>query len=294
MFNIHPKCFKVIHIYFTEATSSVDKRLIDQAMGMARQMAPSEFAEVASDPQLQEEIARTILDFNALSREFLIGEKYDSRSVETKLAKHLPKRRIDQIKNSLQIPTIKLKIEMKNNLYYVERWSSGGEMSSPRPLKTKGDVNWAKSLQYASILTEGVMLFASIVDIGFNATNSEAIDNAVKALEKYAGQLPNTFITFVQNWQESDANICKKALALTQLIAECLKFSVSVIFDILRGLMETMTRREMIFALARFCVLFVSTEIPLLPMVCLAAADASDFYVKIKNVMKLSDIEKTL
>ena len=130
-----------------------------------KKYSPDDYAKIESDPHLKEattEVARSAaaeeVDFDL---EFL---QNPGEEVVGLLTDRLSEERIQMIKEAFSIPTFDMEVihyKRKRGVHplaRVEFRMDGEEFLPPIELVTPDNINWAKILQYASIVIEAVML----------------------------------------------------------------------------------------------------------------------------------------
>ncbi|XP_041375119.1 uncharacterized protein LOC121387995 [Gigantopelta aegis] len=294
------QCVRVEQHEPASMASYYDKSVVDKTMEEAQKWAPSEFVEINRDLKLKERVLKAATDVieehSRLNKQIGSCLEQDPSAIETTLSEHLPSGRIDKIKEGLLVLTFEMSIVSMNGTYYVHTQIGGEELYPPRQLRSKGDIDWAIVLQYASILIEAVMLLMSVVGIHVSINKiqmKKTTETVVNAINRYGGLL-NNLVKFIEAWTKSGESLKLKAIALFKLLLQCYKSSYGIIAEIIKGLLEGTDPVGWVFICVSVLALFATGGTAITVMIILALKNAYKFVVKIENVLALRDKGKNM
>ena len=279
--------------------AATDHDIIDKAIaGSLKDLqtrAPDEFRKLTQD-QLEE--LKTAAR-NAAEEEVKLSKVLHASlshgEIESILEKHLPKERVELIKNGLTIPTYQMRLSKQPEGHVrVDITRDGTELMPSFLLSTNADLLKASWIQIASIVVEAVLLVLSAVGVKVSA------DKYVikKVAEEIVGTIESSSLLqqAVKQLEEAfqSGSAWEKAKAIFYLIKD--SYSAGILWQIIKGLCENMSTSDWIKTAA-----IVSAEIiaalatdgaALIAKIVLALNSAYEFIKKLTNLQELNAMKK--
>ena len=281
-----------------ESQSDVVQRAVDTALADIKKFAPNEFRELEANPAQRQAVIKAAKE--AAAEHLKLAEEFRTRpseNVAERLAKHLPKHRLELIETGLQVPTYRLDISKKDDgHYWVDITRDGKEFMPSRKLNTVESVNATSWIQIASIVIEAVLLVLQAVGIKV-AVSEQAImktaEEIIPVIES-SSQLQKA----VQALEEAakGGSMYEIAKAIFGLIKD--SYSASILWKIIKGLCSNMSTWDWIktagIVSAMIVAALATDGVALIAKVVLALNSAYEFIKKLTNLQELNAIKSGL
>lgn len=280
--------------------ASIINQSVEDSMLELEQYAPEEYKAIVADPMLDEEIREAAS--KAASEEVKLAEEFAIRpdeDIRKRLEKYLPEDGIKLIEESLTIPTFSMEIIENSPGTYVAQFTREGEEFLPEiELNTAADIDWAKIIQYASIVIEAVML--AMQAAGIKASVSRSTMNAtVKETAKtikQASEFRRAIHAFTISWRKAGSSKLGRARAIVTLLSETK--AAGILWTIIKSLFRNMSWWEWIKTAAMVSAMLIASlasgGAALVAKIVLALFAAAALVQKIANVVKLEEIEERM
>ena len=273
---------------------------VQEALALIEKNAPEEFSKLNADRKSKDAITKAAM--TAAEEEVKLAHEFASRpeqDIRKRLAKHLPEDRIKLIEEALSIPTFRMEItKMKSGKYLVQLKRGDKEFLPSRELATLADIDWAKIMQYASIVVEAVLLVMQAVGIGVSVsakTMKATIEATAEAIQR-SSAFQRAIEAFVTEWNEAGGSAWAKAKALFHLIKDT--FAAGLLWTIIKSLCSNMKWYDWLETAAKVSAMIIAalaTEgAALIAKIALTVLAAVDFAKKIANLAQLEEIKKSL
>ena len=247
----------------TMASKELIEQSIKETFQEIKKRAPDDYAKIESDPHLKEattEAARSAaaeeVDFD---REFL---QNPGEEVVGLLTDNLSEERIQMIKEAFSIPTFDMEVihykrkRGVHSLGRVEFMMEGEEFLPPIELVTPDNINWAKILQYASIVIEAVMLAMQAAGIKVavsKRTMQAAVKETARAI-KESSVMQKALQSFLKSWKGAGGSNWAKAKAIFFLLKD--SSAAGLFWTIVKSLCKEMSWWDWIKTAAQVNALF--------------------------------------
>lgn len=278
---------------------------VEGALHQMAQYAPEEYSAMRDDPMIEESIREAARAAAAeevrLAHEFAIRPGQDIRK---RLAKHLPEDGIKLIEEALTIPTFNMEITQNSvGTHFVQLTREGEEFLPGRELSAgyRGqydDINWAKIMQYASIVVEAVMLALQAVGVKASVSSSTTkatIEETAQTIEK-SSVFQKAIQAFISSWKKAGSSSMSKAKAIFYLLKDTM--AAGILWTIIKSLFKNMSWWEWTKTAAMVSAMIIAslaTEgAALIAKIALALVAAAGLAKKIANVVKLEEIEESM
>ena len=281
-----------------ESQSDVVQRAVDTALADIKKFAPNEFRELEANPAQKQAVIKAAKE--AAVEHLKLAEEFRTRpseNVAERLAKHLPKHRLELIETGLQVPTYRLDISKKDDgHHWVDITRDGKEFMPSRKLNTVESVNATSWIQIASIVVEAVLLVLQAVGIKV-AVSEQAImktaEEIIPVIES-SSQLQKA----VQALEEAakGGSMYEIAKAIFALIKD--SYSASILWKIIKGLCSNMSTWDWVktagIVSAMIVAALATDGVALIAKVLLALNSAYEFIKKLTNLQELKAIKSGL
>ena len=273
---------------------------VEGALEQIKNNAPGEFYKMNADPKLKATITEAAR--YAAEEELKLAREFASRpdqDIRNRLAMHLPEYRVKLIEEALSIPTFRMEINKKRSGNYQVDLKRGDEEFLPsRELRSLEDIDWAKIMQYASIVVEGVMLVLQAVGIKASVSSSTVkatVEDTAKAIQE-SSVMQKAIQAFIKAWKEAGGSASAKAKAIFFLLKN--SYGAGILWKIIKSLCSNMSTWDWIKTAATVTAMIIASlatdGVALIAKIALAVVAAADFAKKIANVVKLEEIQQTL
>ena len=263
-----------------------------------RREAPKEFRELEANPAKKQAIVKAAQE--AALEHLKIADDLRDRPLENvaeRLAKHLPKHRLDLIETGLQVPTYRLDISKKDDgHHWVDITRDGKEFMPSRKLNTVESVNATSWIQKASIIVEAVML--AVQAVGIEVAISEQVIMKTAEELKPVIQSSSQLNRAIQALEEATQGGSKYeiAKAIFNLIKD--SYSASILWKIIKGLCSNMSTwdwiKTAVVVTAMIFVALATDGLALIAKIVLALDSAYEFKKKLTNLQELKVIRSGL
>ncbi|KAJ8257286.1 hypothetical protein GJAV_G00183970 [Gymnothorax javanicus] len=281
---------------WSDTEVAIIEKAVQEALEQIQKNAPEEYTKLNADPEKKKavtEAARYAAGEQVkLAKEFA-GQPDD---IAERLAKHLPQSRIMTLRKGLEFPTFRMDIIKKDDgIYWVERTREGIALEPARALHSSVDIDWAKIMQYASIVVEAVALVMSAVGISISpssAATERAIEEVAEAIRR-STKLQRALDAFVEAWNSAGGNAFAKAKAIFQLLKDT--YAAGILWTIIKALCRNMAWYDWLETAAKVTAMIVAAlatdGAALIAEIALIVLNAVDFARKIANLIQLKAIK---
>lgn len=282
-----------------ETKKGIINESVEDTMLELEQHAPDEYKAVMNDPALEDYIReaakRAAIEEVKLADEFAIRPDQDIRK---RFEKYLPEDGIKLIEEALTIPTFSMEIIENSPGKYLAQITSEGEEFLPEiELKTLDDINWAKILQYASIVIEAVMLAMQAAGIKASVSRSTmkaTIKETAQTIKK-ASEFRRAIQAFTNSWRKTGSKY-GRAKAIVTLLNETK--AAGILWTIIKSLFRNMSWWGWLKTAATVSAMLIASlasgGAALVAKIVLALFAAAALVQKIANVVKLEEIEESM
>jgi hypothetical protein len=216
-----------------------------------------------------------------------------------RLRKHLPEERIKLIQAGLSLPTYRLDITKSRQGHFTVSSKRGDEMFlASRNLMTMADIDWAKIMQYASIVVEGVMLVMSAIGISPSPSSGaieKATEDVAQAL-KNSSKFEKAIEAFVQAWDSAGGSAYQKAKAIFYLMKDT--YSAGLLWTVIKAVCSEMKWYDWLEVSAKVSAMLIAAlatdGAALIAEIALVVLSAVDFARKLANLSQLEKIKSSM
>ena len=280
--------------------ASIIHQSVEDAMLELEQHAPNEYKAMTNDPMMEDYIreaaSRAAREELKLAKEFAIRPDQDIRK---RFEKYLPEDGIKLIEESLTIPTFSMEIIENSPGTYLAQFTREGEEFLPEiELKTVADIDWAKIIQYASIVIEAVMLAMQAAGIKASVSRSTmkaTVKETAKTI-KEASEFRRAIQAFTIAWRKAGSSKLARARAIVTLLNDTK--AAGILWTIIKALFRNMSWWEWLKTAAMVSAMLIASlasgGAALVAKIVLALFAAAALAQKIANVVKLGDIEERM
>ena len=225
-------------------------------------------------------------------------ENRDMREVEQAMSAIIGQDRVDDIKMAFAIESFSINVtEKKNGQSVVQVYRNGVPFQPERMLISIKDIETATVLQWASIVIELFLFVLSCVGIivCLNQAEMRALVKKVEGIVKQAAVL-EALNKFMKDWNQDIFSTWRKAKDIFHLLKEI--YSLGKFWEIIKLIFKDMYKWEkiksMVDVVLMIVVAFTTEGIALIARIALAIDSHIYLKSKIKNIITLSDIKKTM
>jgi predicted small integral membrane protein len=220
------------------------------------------------------------------------------REIEKEMSAIIGHERVVLIKKSFAIETYRMKVVKKSDgKSAVQVHRKGIEFQPERMLMTINDIETATVLQWASLVAELFLFLLSCAGIGVDLSEAEmrtVVQEVDVLVQEPAFQ--RAVENFVEAWNEAGGGAWGKAKAIFSFLKD--SYSLGFFWKIIKLIVQNMTTWEKIRAIGEVAVMIVAafaTEgLALIARIALAVDSAVYLAEKITNLIKFSDMKKTM
>ena len=280
----------------TAKNSSVEN-VLKTTLQYIEQHEEAEYKMLQKDSQKMDELTKVI---RSAAEEYMRLEAIqDIDKNPGELARHLPPQRIKMIKEGLTIPTYKININRREKGKPTVDFTRDGKTFKPTiELATLNDIDYAKMLQYASIIVEAVLLVLQAVGIKVEVSESvidKVAQDTVQAVEN-SSLLQKAVENLQKVFEDSSSSAIQKATAIFYLIKD--SYSASILWNIIKGLCSNMSTWDWIktsgIVTAMIVAALATDGAALIAKIILALNSAYEFVKKVVNLTELDSIKKKI
>ena len=219
--------------------------------------------------------------------------------IRERLKKNLPEERVKMIEAGLSIPTYRMDIVKSSDGSNVVSFKRDDEVFLPsRNMLAMVDVDWATIMQYASIVTEAVLLVLSAIGIS-PSPSSGAIKKATAEVAealKNSSKFEKALEAFADAWHAAGGSAYKKAKALFNLIKDT--YAAGVLWNVIKAVCSNMAWYDWLETAAKVTAMiiaaFATDGAALIAEIALIVLSAVDFARKLANLSQLKEIKSSM
>ena len=220
------------------------------------------------------------------------------REVEQEMSAILDQKRVNLIKKSFAIETYRMEVVKKpDGQSAVQVHRQGVEFQPEIMLITFNDIASATVLQWASLIAEVIFFVLSCngINVDVNEAEMRNIVQEIKELERKPA-FRRAFDTFLTIWNEAGGNVWGKAKAIFYFLKD--SYSLGMFWKIIILIFQDMSTWQKTRSIAEVALMIVvafATEgVALIARIVLAINDAVYLAQKIANLVKFSEMQKTM
>ena len=221
-------------------------------------------------------------------------ESGDDEGIEFELSKICSTKKLQKIKESLETETFHMYIAKIDGVETVKTMRNGKDVFSPIQIETVADVEYSRSLQWASILIELAILAGDCagVHLHISASRMKSVTTAVSKMMTTSA-MKRAMSIFLHEWK-TNARALARAKAVFALLRA--SYSARILWNTFKLICQDMSKAEWartagVLAASLFAA-FASGGVALVAKIVMALNSAYNLSRKITNDEHLSYIRE--